>query len=101
MEDPLPVNQLSILQAVDGFSLHARSNRTERSGLPDRSTRLHSGQGTRQRRCSGFVAARGAGQTSSAWAKYALAKRRVSFALRSSRFSRSRASLMRSRSSVV
>jgi hypothetical protein len=39
-------------------------------------------------------------RSSSAWAKYALARRRISLALRSSRFSRSRA-LMRSRSSVV
>lgn len=36
----------------------------------------------------------------SAWAKYALARHRISLALRSSRFSRSRA-LMRSRSSLV
>src|SRR5690606_10945950 len=42
---------------VDGLWLHARNNRTERSGLPDRSTRLRSGHGTRQRRRSGFVAA--------------------------------------------
>src|SRR5690606_4220542 len=39
-------------------------------------------------------------RSSSAWAKYALARRRISLALRNSRFSRSRA-LMRSRSSVV
>lgn len=39
-------------------------------------------------------------RSSSAWAKYALARRRISFALRSSRFSRSSA-LIRSRSSVV
>jgi len=39
-------------------------------------------------------------RSSSAWAKYALARRNISFALRSSRFSRSRA-LMRSRSSLV
>src|SRR5690606_34392162 len=44
---------------VDGLWLHARNNRTERSGLPDRSTRLRSGHGTRQRRRSGFVAAPG------------------------------------------
>src|SRR5690606_10132600 len=48
----------------------------------------------------GLLRRRGAGQSGSAWAKYALARRRISFALRSSRFSRSRA-LMRSRSSVV
>ena len=39
-------------------------------------------------------------RSSSAWAKYALARRRISLALRSSRFSRSRA-FMRSRSSLV
>lgn len=39
-------------------------------------------------------------RSNSAWAKYALARRRISFAVRSSRFSRSSA-LMRSRSSVV
>jgi len=38
-------------------------------------------------------------RSSSAWAKYALARRRISLALRSSRFSRSRA-LIRSRSSL-
>ena len=38
----------------------------------------------------GLLRRRGAGQSGSAWAKYALARRRISFALRSSRFSRSR-----------
>src|SRR5690554_7236450 len=48
----------------------------------------------------GLLRRRGAGQSGSAWAKYALARRRISFAVRSSRFSRSSA-LIRSRSSVV